>query len=369
MSGQAPPRPVQVGLIGFGYAGQTIHAPLIATTPGLQLAAVSSRDAARVAAALGPQVRVHASAEALLADAALELVVIASPNPTHAPLAAAALAAGRHVVIDKPFALDAAEAAPLLALARQHRRVLSVFHNRRWDADFLTARDLLAAGDAGPLGRLTEARLHFDRFRPQVRDRWREGDGPGAGLWMDLAPHLLDQALQLFGLPVALQADIACHRPGGRSDDAFECRLRYAGGLRVTLAASMLAALPGPRFALHGLRGSWVKHGLDRQEDALKAGQRPDPARPAAWGDDPQAGTLCVLGADGAEPEARPWPNRRGDWPACYAAVAAAVRGEGPNPVPAGQALQVLALMDLGRDSDRQRMELAVQATVTDTMD
>ncbi len=352
--------PLQVGLVGFGYAGAAIHAPLISHTPGLRLAAVSSRDAARVHAALGPAVRVFADAGVLVASPVLDLVVIASPNPSHAPLAATALAAGRHVLIDKPMALTAAEAAPLLALAEQAQRLLSVFHNRRWDGDFLTAQALL---QAGTLGRLSEARLQFDRFRPQVRPRWREGDGPGAGLWMDLAPHLIDQALQLFGWPRTLQADLATHRSGGRSDDAFDCRLVYADGLRVHLSASMLSALPGPRFALHGSRGSWVKHGLDCQEDQLKAGLRPDPQQPADWGADPQAGMLCCLAADapdGSVPVAQPLANQAGRWPDFYRLLAAAIRGQAPNPVPPAQALQVLALMDLGRASHQQRRELAL---------
>ena len=368
--------PLQVGLIGFGYAGRSLHAPLIQASPDLSLAAVSSRQADAVHADCGAGVRVVGSPEALATDPALDLVVIASPNHSHARLAALALSSGHHVLIDKPFALTAAEAAPLLALAEQHQRVLSVFHNRRWDADFLTAQALLATGDAGPLGRLTDARLCFDRFRPVVRARWREGDGPGAGLWLDLGPHLIDQALRLFGMPLALQADITRQRPGGLSDDAFECRLRYANGLRVTLAASMLAALPGPRFALHGLRGSWVKQGLDAQEDALKAGSRPDPQQPQAWGHDPQAGRLCVLPASAASlaaggagdatpgvdlPIAQAHPNLPGRWPDFYPQLAAAIRGQGPNPVPAAQALQVMAMLDLGRASHQQRRELTVQ--------
>jgi predicted dehydrogenase len=354
--------PLGVGLIGYGYAGATLHAPLITTTPGLVLRAVASRQADRVHTDLGPAVAV-VDAEALLALPAVDIVVIASPNPSHAPLAAAALAAGKHVVIDKPMALDAAQAQPLLALAAARGLQLSVFHNRRWDGDFLTAQALLAEGEAGPLGRLTSAQLHFDRFRPQVRDRWREGDGPGAGLYMDLAPHLIDQALQLFGPPVALAADIACLRPGGRSPDQFTLQWRGADGLRVSLSASMLAALPGPRFALHGTRGSWVKHGLDGQEDALKAGHRPDPAQPQAWGDDPCHGTLCTLpdgAAPDAAPQARAWPNQRGRWPAYYAALRDAVWGLAANPVPPQQALAVMRLMDLGAESARSGRWLTV---------
>jgi len=370
---RSPAAPLGVGLIGYGYAGATIHAPLITTTPGLQLRAVASSQADRVQRELGPTVQVLGDAQALIDAPGVHIVVIASPNATHAPLATLALRAGRHVVIDKPMALDVQEAMPLLALAAQRGLQLSVFHNRRWDGDFLTARALLAEASQGPLGRLTSAQLHFDRFRPQVRERWREGDGPGAGLYADLAPHLLDQALQLFGAPLTLQADIASLRDGALSDDHFTLWLRQRDGARITLSASMLAALPGPRFALHGTLGSWVKQGLDPQEDALKAGLRPDPARPQDWGADPQAGVLCALapapdqpqggpagGASSAEPVARPWPNLRGQWPAFYAGMRDAVLGHAPNPAPATQALAVLQLMDLGRRSAQSGIALEV---------
>ena len=334
---------LRVGLIGQGYAGRTFHAPLIETTPGLQLVATAGRDA-----------------PALLAAGGLDLVVIASPNDSHAPLARAALAAGCHVVVDKPFALDADEAAALVAQARAAQRVLSVFHNRRWDNDFLAVRALLAErdmGNLGRLGRLTRAELAFDRYRPQVRERWREGDGPGAGLWMDLGPHLLDQALQLFGWPQALQADIARQRDGARADDAFCVRLRYASGLRVTLQASMLAAWPRPRFALHGTAGSARVEGLDPQEDQLKAGLRPGAP---GWGRDARQ-LLLALGTPAADAplahEALPLPA--GAYPAYYAAVRDAILGHGPVPVPAGEALQVMQLLDLGRASAGARAELA----------
>lgn len=353
--------PLGVALVGFGYAGATIHAPLLASTPGLALRVVVSRQPAAVHAALGPVVQVLDDPAQLFGRPDIALVVLASPNATHAPLAAAALRAGHAVVIDKPMALNADEAAPLLDLAAQQGRLLSVFHNRRWDGDFLTARALVAAGT---LGRVTAAQLHFDRFRPQVRARWREGDGPGAGLYLDLAPHLLDQALQLFGAPVALAGDIDQARPGGRSDDAFTLRLRQADGARITLSASMLAALAGPRFALHGTQGSWVTQDLDAQEEALKAGQRPDPAQPQHWGQASSEGVLCVSADPAVAPLPRAWPNQAGRWPDYYAGIRDALWGRAANPVPAAQALAVLALMDLGRRSAELRAELAVPEAV-----
>jgi predicted dehydrogenase len=339
--------PLRVGLLGFGFASQTFHAPLIQSVPGLRLAAVSSSQPAKVAQALGGGVEVFDSAEQLIDQAEVDLVVVPTPNATHHPLARAALLAGRHVVVDKPFTLDAAQAQDLVALARTQERVLSVFHNRRWDADFLTVRRLLAAGT---LGSVRHAALHFDRFRPQVRQRWREDDVPGAGLWMDLAPHLLDQALQLFGPPAALRADIAALRPGARTNDHFDATLHYPDGLRVRLHASMLSAAPAPRFALHGTVGSFVKWGEDPQEDALKAGRRPD--TDAGWGIDPRPGELTL--ADGDALATRAVPSERGDQSSFYRQLVDAIQGIGPNPVEPDDALQVMRLLDLGVRSARE---------------
>ncbi len=347
---------LRVGLMGWGGASQVFHAPLIRHTPGLQLVALSTSRPDEARAALGPAVDLHPDPAALLARGDLDLVVIPTPNDTHHPLALAALRAGCAVLIDKPFVLDETQGRELVDEAERRGLLLSVFHNRRWDADFLTARDLLRSG---VLGTVRSARLHFDRFRPQVRARWREGDGPGAGLWMDLGPHLLDQALQLFGRPQAVGADLWVERPGGVGVDAFTARLRWADGLRVELSASMLAAQPGPRFVLHGSRGSWVKHGLDSQEDALKAGRFPGDGHP--WGVDPSPGRLLVLPPDavaGTEPAPQAAPQRAGDYAAFYAALRDAVRGQSANPVPAGPVLDVMRLLDLGRQSARERREL-----------
>ncbi len=338
------PAPLRVGLVGYGYAGQTFHAPLIAAVPGLRLAAVSSRDAARVRADW-PDVDVMPDAQALLRRADLDLIVIASPNDSHFPLARAALAAGRHVVVDKPFTLTLAEALELEALARARGRVLSVFHNRRWDGDFLTLQDLLRRG---VLGRVVHLESRIDRFRPQVRERWRESAEPGAGLWYDLGPHLLDQAVQLLGWPQALTLDLATLREGGQSPDWFHAELRYAGA-RATLHASMLAADSRPRFALHGTRGSFVKQGFDRQEDALKAGARPAWPHGDDWGRDDGRAELTRVDGDALRTEALALkPGRWGDY---YAALRDAIVSGAPNPVPPREACGVMALLEHGLES------------------
>ncbi|HSI52272.1 MAG TPA: oxidoreductase [Ideonella sp.] len=349
---------LQVGLVGFGYAGRTFHAPLLQATPGLRLAAVASSQAEAVNTVLGADVTVVPDAAALLA-LPLDLIVIASPNDTHYPLARDALLAGKAVVIDKPMALDVAEAAELVALAAGQQRLLSVFHNRRWDGDFLSAAALL---QDGRLGRLVQAALCFDRFRPEVRQRWRESSAPGGGLWADLGPHLLDQALQLFGVPASLQCELAMQRNGAVADDWFQARLGYASGLRVLLQASTLAALPGPRFELHGTAGSLRIWGLDGQEDALKAGQRPDPARLAQWGRHPGHAELALPQA-GTPAELQPPQSlalQQGDYTRYYAGVRDALLGLAANPVPPAQALAVMQLLDLGRASARAGHALPV---------
>ena len=344
---------LKVGLVGYGYAGKTFHAPLIAAIPALQLAAVASSDAAKVHADW-PAVQVHSTPAELIARDDIDLVVIATPNGTHHPLARAALRAGRHVVIDKPFTVALDDARELVALARAQRRVLSVFHNRRWDADFLALRRLV---DAGALGRVVEMTSRHDRFRPEVRQRWRESAGPGAGLWFDLGPHLVDQALQLFGPPRAITLARDLTRDGALADDWFHAHLRY-DRLHVHLHAGMLVADSAPRFAVHGTRASFVKKGLDAQEDALKAGVRPTWPPGPDWGVDRGSAALVTRAADGGV-LSTPVEMRGGAHQAFFAAVAAAIAGTGANPVPAEEALAVMALIELGIHSAAQRRELA----------
>lgn len=340
---------IRVGLVGYGFAGQTFHAPVLSAVPGLQLVAVASSQPHKVLADW-PQAQVVADLQALLAPAlALDLIVIATPNAQHHPMARTALLAGRHVVVDKPFTLDAAQARELAQLAAANGRVLSVYQNRRWDADFLTLRALLAQG---AVGRPVYFESHFDRFRPQVRERWREQAVPGAGLWVDLGSHLLDQALQLFGSPSSLQLDCASLRDGAQVEDHFHALLRYERGphapLRVVLHASTLAAHAAPRFLLHGTRGSFVKHGVDPQEDALRAGLRPGGAN---WGVDPLQGEWVRSDAHGTLHEAQPVPNERGDYTQFYAQMRDAIRGQREAPVTPAEAVALMELLDLGRQS------------------
>jgi predicted dehydrogenase len=344
--------PLRVGIAGFGYAGKTFHAPLIRTTPGLAIAAVSSSDAARVHASLGDEVQVLADARQLAASAAIDLFVIATPNATHAELAALALEHGKHVVIDKPFAATAREAAHLVRLAEERELVLSVFHNRRWDSTTRTARRLLADGQ---LGVIRYAAMHFDRFRPQPQARWKEDADAAGGLWMDLAPHLLDEALLYFGTPLAIQADLARLRPGACADDVFHARLRWADGLRADLHASMLAAIPRPRLLLQGLRGTYVKQGMDPQESELKEGRLPG-TDDAQWGIDAERGLTVV--EHGGSSLAIEVATENGAYPQFYRQVRDAILGLAANPVPLAQALTVMRLLEAGKASAELRREI-----------
>ncbi|SFN18984.1 oxidoreductase [Variovorax sp. OV329] len=340
--------PLRVGLVGYGFAGQTFHAPVLSVVPGLQLAAVASSQADKVLADW-PGAAIVPDVEALMAaDLAIDLVVVATPNEAHFPVAKAALAAGRHVVVDKPFTLDAAQASELADLARSRRKIVSVYQNRRFDSDFLTLRQVLAEGR---VGRPVFFESHFDRYRPDVRVRWREQKVPGAGLWVDLGAHLMDQAVQLFGKPDTLQLDTAALREGALVEDYFHAVLRWEQGphapLRAVLHATTLAADPAPRYILHGTRGSYVKYGVDPQEDALRTGARPGGE---GWGVDPEDGSLTLIG-DSGQPEAGTVPTLAGDYTRYYAAVRDAIAGTGPAPVTPEQAVQLMELLDLGRRS------------------
>jgi scyllo-inositol 2-dehydrogenase (NADP+) len=298
---------IRVALLGRGMAGTVFHAPLIRAVPELELVAIAGAD----------------EAAAAIASPGVDLVVVATPNLTHYPLAAAALEAGKHVVVDKPFATALAEADGLIALAAAKGRVLTVFHNRRWDGDFLTACRLV---ESGALGRIVLFEAHWDRFRASPGPGWREDPAEGSGLLWDLGPHLVDQALLLFGRPDGVSGEAVVQREGGRADDYFAVTLRY-GAMRATLSASSLVAEPRPRFSIHGTAGSFVKYGLDPQEAALRRGDGPlDPG--FGRGLPPADGLLTR--ADGRR---EPVATLAGRYLAFYEGVAAAITAGAPPPV------------------------------------
>lgn len=328
------PPMIRVGLLGHGQAGAILHAPLIEAVSDFRITAVATSRTESLAERRDAPRQV-ADARELIAAEDVDLVVITTPNELHVEQAAAALEAGKHVVVDKPFAASAAEADRLIALASAKDRRLTVFHNRRLDGDFLGVRRALDAGEIGEL-LLFEAR--WDRFRPVPPQNWKNVAAPGGGLLWDLGSHLVDQALQLFGPPDAVVADLAVQRAGSAVDDYFELTLTY-GRMRCILSAATVVAAARPRFAAHGTEGSFLTFGVDPIEAALHARRHPlDPDFAASLPTIPAE----LVRVDNRE--ARQLPA--GDWAAFYRGVAAAIREGAPPPVDPGEARDVTALIE-----------------------
>ncbi len=338
---------IRVALIGFGMAGAVFHAPLIAATEGLSLTTIVTADEGRAADAASrfPSARVVPSAEDVWSDAGgHDLAVVAGPNRAHASLALAAIEAGLGVVVDKPLAVTAEEGRRLRDAAADRAVLISAFHNRRWDGDFLTLRRLVAERALGDVHRL-ESR--FERWRPEPREgAWRESDDPAdaGGLLYDLGSHLIDQALVLFGPVRSVYAELDVVRPGARVDDDVFVALAHEGGARSHLWASAVAAEGGPRLRALGSAGAYVKHGMDVQEDALKDGQAPGGPD---WGAEPEG----AWGAAGSPGGMRAVPTQPGDYPAYYAGIRDALRHRSPPPVTVDEAIAVLELIEAARRS------------------
>jgi predicted dehydrogenase len=341
-------RKVNVGLVGYGMAGRVFHAPVISAIPQLQLAAVVERHG-EASRQRYPKVAVVKDASALFGSTEIDLVAIATPNPTHFDLARAALLAGKHVVVDKPFTITTAEAQELTDLAQHQKRILSVHQNRRWDGDFLTVSELLRQRR---LGRLVAYESRFDRFRRSPRPgAWREEAGAGSGLLYDIGSHLIDQALVLFGPPRSVCADIRMQRDNAKTDDQFEVVLGY-DRLKVTCAASMLACEPGPRFTLHGTNWSFVKFGLDPQEEALKRGKTPDDRD---WGKDPEEGWGTLSICNGSSEFRGKIETARGCYQAFYQNVYEAIANGAELAVRPEQARDVIRLIELAKQSSAEK--------------
>src|SRR5438034_1314926 len=343
---------LKVGLVGFGFAGKTFHAPVIRVVQGLRLTTIVQRSGGDAPDPRYADVEFVRGVDELLTRA-IDLVVIATPNASHHPIAKQCLLAGRHVVIDKPFTTTVAEAEELVQLGVAKRRVLSVYQNRRYVGDFVTLRQLLSDG---ALGRVTTFESHFDRFRPELRpSAWREQPQPGSGIWFDLGAHLLDQALVLFGIPEAISADIRIEREGAAAADAFDVTLRYPH-MRTLLRGSMLAAAPGPTFAVHGTKGSYIKYGLDPQEAALKAGREPDEPD---WDAEPSE----LYGELTGPEDTRTIPTIPSSFTHYYENVRDAILGKAQLAVTPEQARNVIRGLELAVASSQQRCVLPWSAS------
>jgi scyllo-inositol 2-dehydrogenase (NADP+) len=344
---------IRVGLVGFGLAGKVFHAPIISAVEGLELAAVVERSGKEAEKAY-PAITTYPSLEAMLADATIQLIVVATPNTSHAWLAQQALEAGRHVVVDKPVAITSAEIASLIQHAKDSGRLLIPFHNRRWDSDFQTLRKLL---HEQLLGRVVSLESTFDRWRRLPRQGvWREAGGPGTGILLDLGTHLADQALQLFGLPEGVSAEVVRERDGVLANDAFTVRLRYPG-LAVTLGANCLAAMPRPRYTVRGTQGNFLKWGLDPQEARLKeTGRMPD----GGWEEEPEStwGSLIVEPETGSALVTNSVKPVASDYRGYYAGVRDAILGAAEPPVKAIDAWRVARVLEWAEESSGQRREI-----------
>jgi scyllo-inositol 2-dehydrogenase (NADP+) len=352
---------IGVAVIGFGLAGQVFHAPFVSAVPGLKLEAIVQRKGDEAAKAY-PSVRILRSVEEALQDGAVQLIVVGTPNETHFALAKQALLAGKHVVIDKPFAATSAEAKELKELAEKQGVVMAPFHNRRWDGDFLTVRKLL---EDQAVGRLVTFESHFDRFRPLPREgTWKEGAGPANGLLMDLGPHLVDQALALFGAPVGISASVRKDRDTTDIEDAFDITLEYPK-LRAYCRSSMLACDASPRFLLHGTKGSFKKYGLDPQESALVGGAKVPRMGEGEWLAEPESewGTLTVapVPADPGTLTRTKVKTELGDYRGYYANVRDAINGTAKLAVTPEDGYRVVKLLEMARESTAQGKTLKVE--------
>lgn len=343
---------IDVGLIGFGLAGRSFHAPVIRAVPGLRLAAIVQR-AGDSAATAFPDARIVRSVDELLAIESIRLAVIATPNQTHFPLAKQCLEAGRDVIVDKPFATTVGEAVELVRLAKKLGRILTVYHNRRFDADFQALRKVAADGE---LGRLVRFESTYDRFRPAAKPgAWREKPGPGSGVLFDLAPHLIDQALVLLGRPEAVSGDVRIEREGFAAADAFDVMLYCPLGTRALLRATMLALTPRPRLVVLGTKGTFLKRDFDPLENALRNGVVP---KGESWVLEKEENWAEVTQIVDGQSRQMKIPSK-GDWREFYANVRDAILGKSPLLVTPQQALDVMVALELTLESSGKRCAIA----------
>jgi len=352
---------IGVAVIGFGLAGKVFHAPFVSAVPGLKLEVIVQRKGDEAAKAY-PQTRILRSFEEALQDAAVQLIVIATPNETHFELAQKALEAGKHVVIDKPFAGTSAEAKKLSEMASVKGLVLAPFHNRRWDGDFITVEKLLKEK---AVGRLVTFESHFDRFRPLPRENtWKESGDQSHGMLFDLGPHLVDQVLSLFGTPEAITASVRKDRDDTQIEDAFDITLHYPR-LLAHCRTTMLAADPAPRFLLHGTSGSFKKYGLDPQEPTLVAGATVPRMGEGEWLAEPETewGTL-TLAPDPSDPGTLTHTKIEtalGDYRLYYANVRDAINKTAALIVTPEDGFHVIRLLELARQSSLQQRTMQVE--------
>lgn len=326
-------------LVGFGFSATTFHLPFLRQLAAFSVSGVVSSRPDDVADVL-PDVPVFPSLGKALAAEEFDLVVITTPNTYHAMQTRQALMSGAHVLVEKPFTLSGDEAEELVALAKRQNRHLCVYHNRRFDGDFITIKRIIEEGRIGDIKRLQS---RFDRFRPQPRDRWRENAGPGAGIFWDLGPHLVDQVVHLFGVPRQILADIRITRSGGESDDSFDITLYY-GDKTVLLGSSPYQANTTLRFDLQGTTGSYQKFGLDPQEAQLKQGLT---LNDSTFAIEPESAYGVLADAE----RVTVWPTEKGNYTGFYQQLADAISHGGPLPAAGDSVVPVIRLIERAFES------------------
>lgn len=337
---------IKVALAGFGSGGRIYNAPILAAVEDFVIVKILTGSPVNISAAKQdfPEAAIVGDYSEVLGDPEIDLVIITTPNHLHKEYTEKALKAGKHVVVEKPLTPTFEEAEYLAGLAREQNRILSVNHNRRWDSDIRTLKKIL---DRKLLGEVVEFESHFDRFRPEIKNSWKErSQHPGSGILYDLGSHLIDQALWLFGPPKEVFAHLRIQREAAEVVDNFELLLLYPR-LKVTLKAGMLVKEPGPKYQVFGTEGSYVKSGMDVQEEALKNGEKPL----ANWGLEPEETWGRLNGSEGSIQV----ESERGDYREFYRNIAAAVRGEAALDVTPQQAAMVVKIIELAYLSNAEK--------------
>lgn len=338
---------LKVGLIGYGFSGAVFHAPLLKALKGFEITKVLSSNPTKVHEDLG-SVEVVSDIQNILEDSAIQLVVVTTPNTLHFEMAKKSLLAGKHVVLEKPMVNTVEEARQLVDLAKEKNLMLSVYQNRRWDNDFLTVKQLITEG---VLGKVHTYEAHFDRYRPNVQARWRELEGEGSGILYDLGSHLIDQALHLFGAPKFVQADLLNQRDGAVTDDYFHVILGYES-LRVILHSGSIVAAHDLKYIIHGNKGSFIKYGIDNQEEALKTGKK---TTSSDWGEDnpDKYGELTLINE--GKTLTQKVKTIPGSYLTYYQKVFEHLTEGKPSPVNAEEGLLTIKILELAKLSSEQK--------------
>ena len=346
-------KPIQTALASYGMSGKVFHAPFLTVNPRFHLKKVVERHRTNSSQEY-PEVEVVRDFQEVLDDASIELVIVNTPNPLHFKMTRKALKAGKHVAVEKPFTPTKKEADELMAIAKEEKKVLTVFQNRRWDGDFLTVRKVVAGN---LLGRLVEFEAHYDRYVNFItQNSWKEEPGPGSGILYNLGSHMIDQALVLFGVPEAVSADIGAQREGSDIDDYYDIKLHYEQ-FNTILKSSYLVREAGPRYVVHGTAGSFVKFGIDPQEEALKVGRKPNEE---GWGEE-AAGDWGKLTTeiDGLQisGKIRSFPGSYGDF---YNNLYEAIREGKQLAVKPEEAALVIQIIELAYQSSKEGRRVRV---------